>query len=91
MLESLEKKLGVLHQILDLEKEQLEIALQENPDLEKYDESVDRKTKFMEELDRLDEGFTSTYELVKDEVQSNPAKYREIVLKMQDTIREAVD
>lgn len=91
MLESLEKKLGVLNQILSLEKEQLEIALQENVDMERYDETVDRKGELVDELNRLDEGFTNTYELVKDEVQSHPDKYREIVLKMQDAIREAVD
>ena len=51
---------------------------------------MDEKGELIDELNRLDDGFTSTYELVREEVQGNPDKYREKVQKMQDLVREAV-
>ncbi len=78
MIESLEKKIDVLDQVLAL-------------DMEKYDKSMDEKGALIDELDRLDDGFTSTYERVRDEVQANPKAYAEKVQRMQDLIRMAVD
>ena len=59
-------------------------------DAEAYDVIMDEKGELIDELNRLDDGFTSTYELVREEVQGNPDKYREKVQKMQDLVREAV-
>ncbi len=59
--------------------------------MEKYDKSIDEKGALIDELDRLDDGFTSTYERVRDEVQANPKAYAEKVQRMQDLIRMAVD
>lgn len=91
LIESLEKKLVVLDKIIELDKRQLEIATQHPFDMLAYDKSMDEKGVLIDEINRLDAGFTSTYEEIKDEVQANPAKYREKVLVLQDLIREAVD
>lgn len=37
---------------------------------------MDEKGELIETLERLDDGFTTTYELVKDTVQKNPEQYR---------------
>ena len=91
MIESLEKKIDVLDQVLALYKRQIAIALEQPFDMEKYDKSMDEKGALIDELDRLDDGFTSTYERVRDEVQANPKAYAEKVQRMQDLIRMAVD
>ncbi|MDE6914850.1 MAG: hypothetical protein K2P35_14340 [Lachnospiraceae bacterium] len=91
MIESLEKKIDVLDQVLALDKRQIAIALEQPFDMEKYDKSMDEKGALIDELDRLDDGFTSTYERVRDEVQANPKAYAEKVQRMQDLIRMAVD
>ena len=44
-----------------------------------------------DEIERLDEGFTSTYELVREAVQKEPDQYRDKVLYMQELVRRAVD
>ena len=59
--------------------------------MEAYDAVMDEKATLIEELNHLDEGFTSTYELVREEVQKEPEKYRQKVLRMQELVREAVD
>lgn len=91
MLESLEKKLEVLDKVYDINKRQLEVSTKKPFDVEAYDAIMDEKSGLIEELNRLDDGFTSTYELVREEVQKNPEQYKEKVLHMQDLVREAVD
>ncbi len=91
MLESLEKKLEVLDEVYEINKRQLEASTKKPFDVEAYDAIMDEKGRLIDELNRLDDGFTSTYELVREEVQKNPEQYKEKVLHMQDLVREAVD
>ena len=84
LIESLEKKIIVLDQIIELDKQQAEISAHQPMDMEAYDEVV-------EEINKLDDGFSSTYELIGDEVKNHPQQYREQVQKLQELIRDAVD
>ena len=91
LIESLEKKIIVLDQIIDMDKRQAEISAHQPMDMEAYDEVVEEKDKLVDEINRLDDGFSSTYELIGDEVKNHPQQYREQVLKLQELIRAAVD
>ena len=91
MIESLEKKLAVLDRVAELNTRQLEASSAQPFDTEKYDEIMEEKGRLIDEINALDEGFTSTYDLVKDEVNANPALYRDMVLKLQELVRKAVD
>ena len=91
LIESLEKKIIVLDQIIDMDKRQAEISAHQPMDMEAYDEVVEGKDKLGDEINRLDDGFSSTYELIGDEVKNHPQQYREQVLKLQELIRAAVD
>lgn len=91
MIESLEKKVGALDRIIELEKKQLELAVREPIDLKAYDVSMDEKGRLIDELGRLDDGFTATYERVKDEIQADPEQYKEQVHVMQELIRAVVE
>ena len=91
MAESLEKKLEVLDHIYEVNRRQFEISSVKPFDVEAYDAVVDEKSNLIDELNRLDDGFTSTYELVRAEVQKEPEKYRQQVMKMQELVRAAVD
>ena len=91
MIESLEKKNRVLEQVMELDKRQLEISLEQPFDMEAYDATMEEKGRLIEELEKLDVGFTNTYELVREEVQANPGQYRDKVLEMQELIRTAID
>ena len=91
MIESLEKKIVVLDQIMEMNARQAEISAHQPMDMEAYDKTMDEKGKLIDEINKLDDGFTSTYELVKDEVQKNPESYRTKVLEMQELIRVAVE
>ena len=79
LIESLEKKIIVLDQIIELDKKQAEISAHQPKD------------KLVDEINKLDDGFSSTYELIGDEVKNHPQQYREQVQKLQELIRAAVD
>lgn len=91
MIESLEKKIVVLDQIMELNTIQAEISAHQPMDMQAYDKTMDEKGELIDEINKLDDGFTSTYELVKEEVQKNPGQYRSKVLEMQELIRVAVE
>jgi hypothetical protein len=91
MLESLEKKIDVLSQIIDIDDRQLKYALEQPMNVEGFDTAMDEKDVKIEELNKIDEGFTSTYELVKDEVQNHPELYKEKIHKMQELIKISVE
>lgn len=91
MVECLEKKNEVLDKVSELDKRQLEIALAHPMDMAAFDETMEEKGVLLDELGKLDEGFTSTYDIIRDEVQANPEKYRDMVEKLQKLVREAVD
>ena len=91
LIESLEKKITVLDKVIELDRQQAEISAHQPMDMEAYDKTVDEKGELIDEINRLDEGFSSTFELIGDEVKNNPDKYREKVQTLQNLIREAVD
>lgn len=91
LIESLEKKNEVLDKISVLNKEQAEISAHQPMDMETYDKTMDEKGELIDEINRLDDGFTSTYERIKDEVQKQPDKYRSQVQVLQELIRTAVE
>jgi hypothetical protein len=91
MIESLEKKLEVLDEITEINKRQYDCSVAQPFDMEKYDNIMEEKGKLIDKLDRLDEGFTSTYDIVRDEVQNNPSQYRESILRMQELVKQAID
>lgn len=91
MIESLEKKIAVLDKISEINKRQYEVSSEQPFDLQKYDKIMNEKGKLIEEINSLDEGFTSTYDLVREEVTSDPSKYRDKIMLLQDMVRKAVD
>jgi hypothetical protein len=91
MIESLEKKLDVLDRIYEINKRQFECSAVQPFDMAQYNKIMEEKGQLIDEINRLDEGFTSTYEIVRDEVMANPELYKDKVLRMQELVRQAVD
>lgn len=91
LIESLEKKNEVLDKVITLNQVQAEISSHQPMDMEAYDKTMDEKGELIDEINRLDDGFSSTYEIIKDKVQSEPDKYRKQVLVLQELIRSAVE
>lgn len=91
LIESLEKKQEVLGRISSLNEEQAEILFQEEVDKEAFDKSMDEKQQLIDKLNKLDEGFEKTYDLVKDEVQKNKEPYIAQLKRLQELVGIVVE
>ena len=91
LIESQEKKLELLDEALNLDREQLELIHSESPDMERLDENLERKGKLVEELDKLDDGFESVYAKVRDELIENKEAHRDEIKRLQDLISQITE
>ena len=87
MLQSLQKKLKVLDNIIQINKRQKEEL--ENPSLDPddFDKTVEEKSELIEQLELLDNGFEKLYEKVREELQANKEEYKDEIFQMQNDIR----
>lgn len=91
MLQSLEKKIEVLERIIKLNQKQRSGL--ENPDLttEEFDETVEAKSKAIEQLEQLDTGFEKLFENMKQELNGNKEIYGKQIRTMQEYIKIITD
>ena len=91
LIESLEKKSKVLDQIMETDERQSQIAAHQPFDMEAFDATMDEKSILIEELNKLDDGFTQTFSMIQKELQRDKTTYQEQIRILQDLIRETVD
>lgn len=91
ILESLEKKLALLDEIIRLNAEQKEIFQAAELDLESLEQNMQEKSDCVEELTRLDDGFVSVYERVREQLPQDRDVYKAQISAMQDCIRRITD
>ncbi len=90
--ESLVKKIDIMKKIEDENARQKEILSDvENVDFEAFDKTLDVKGEYIDELDRLDDGFQSLFDRVKKEVGDNKEAYADQIKRMQELIHEITD
>lgn len=94
MMESLNKKEAILEQLIHKSEKQKEIvslndAINVNWDL--FDELVEQKGTLVEELMKLDEGFQTLFDRIKDELTDNKENYKNEIAIMQNKIRHITE
>lgn len=89
--ESLEKKREILHRLLQWNQKQ-EVLLQEDDlDAKAFDQTMRSKAELIDELLRLDEGFETTYERVKVDLEEQKVHYKEEIALLQEQITTIMD
>lgn len=88
LVHSLEKKNSILDQIIDQIALQETLLKQEELDMDKLDDMLEQQGKLVEELDKLDRGFESVYDRVRETLISNKEGYRVQIGQMQRMIEE---
>lgn len=91
LLRSLEKKNELLDQMISLNSVQEGILKQEEFDMDAFDAAIDRQSACVEELDKLDQGFETVYDRVRDELMRNREQYRAEIARMQEQIQQITD
>lgn len=88
LLESLERKLRIMNNIMSLTKDQEEILTSEKPDADALDSIFDMKGMYISQMQEIDAGFQSVYDKVAEEVKKNRYQHRQKIEKMQQLIKE---
>lgn len=92
MLEdSLVKKVDLLRVLQGLNQEQRDILEDYETTPEKLDENIDKKSDIIDRLDKMDEGFQSIYDKVKDDLLANKEAYASEIKHMQELITQITD
>ena len=91
LIESLQKKIRILDEIILADQEQREGLEDPNLDPDDFDKIVEKKSKYIEQLEQLDSGFEELFARVRDELNENREKYKEQIHTMQDLIRKITD
>ncbi len=89
--ESLIKKIEVMKKIEEENTRQKEILSSDDIDLSVFDKTVEVKGQYIEELDKLDDGFQSLFDRVKKDVDANRDAYADQIRRMQELIHEIMD
>ena len=91
LIESLEKKISVLDEIIIKNREQADLLKAEPFSFADFDRNTEEKSVLIFRLEKLDDGFESLYARVKEELDANRAQYADEIHRMQDMIREITD
>ena len=89
--ESLHKKMDVLNGIEEANRRQEQI-LKANPVSEEdFDASIEEKGAFIDELNKLDEGFETLYENLREQLLAGKEKYKEQIAAIQKLITQVTE
>lgn len=91
LADSLIKKKDILTKLTELNDEQENIINQSEFDEKVFNKNVDDKAELIEKLIKLDEGFNSVFERVKEQLNGNMAAYASQIKEMQGLIKEVTD
>lgn len=91
MNESLQKKNVLLDSIAATCEKQEQLLKQDELPFGEFDALMTEKDAQAAELTRLDEGFESLYEKVREQLQNGKEQHREQILSMQALIREITE
>lgn len=91
LIESLEKKVGILKEIHAKDEEQIALINCGEFSFDKFDITAEEKSVLIYKLERLDDGFEMTYKLVKEELDKNRTAHAIEIKRMQELITEITD
>ena len=89
--DSIANKVHILESLLELTKDQGELAKTGNTDVREFDEILDEKGRQIDMLNMLDDGFVGIYEKIKDELASHTEAYKEELLQIRELIDKAAN
>ncbi len=86
LAESLDQKARVLQGILQISKNQEDVLKKTEPDLDSFDQMVDKKDQLIDVLTHLDEGFEALYERISVSIKSKKNEYVTTIAELQKKI-----
>lgn len=91
MIDSLKKKKDILIKIVSLNEKQNEILSKEELNQNAFENNMHEKGECIDELEKLDEGFQSVFDRIKEELSSNKQLYFNEIETMKKLIKEVTE
>lgn len=91
LVQSLEKKSQVLDKIIEQGNLQETILKQDKFDMDAFEKSIDEQNRLIEDLDKLDRGFESLYDRIREELLAHKEKYTVEIKRMKELIQQITD
>jgi len=93
MIDTLQKKLAVLDDIIAKNAEQTEILREEKTDWDAFDRNADDKAVLIDQMNELDQGFDRVFSKVEALLNSRSGRevYQTQVRRMQELIRQITE
>lgn len=91
LVQNLEKKSQVLDKIIEQGNLQETILKQDKFDMDAFEKSIDEQNRLIEELDKLDRGFESLYDRIREELLAHKEKYTVEIKRMKELIQQITD
>jgi len=89
--ESLHKKMDVLGRIEEANRRQEQILKSTPVSEEDFDKSIEEKGAFIDELNKLDEGFETLYGNIKEQLSADREKYKVQIAAIQKLITRVTE
>lgn len=91
MMESLNKKVSILDELIELTELQKKLLHSAEFDDNAFNDSIDKKSFLIGELEKLDNGFQSLFDRISSEIEGKREIYRSEIKDMQDKITMIMD
>ncbi|MDD6810714.1 MAG: flagellar protein FliT [Lachnospiraceae bacterium] len=91
LIQSLEKKIQILDELIKQNGVQEHILKQDSFDMDAFDATIDAQAGLVEKLEKLDSGFETLYERLREEVLKHKEQYRHEIAKLQSMIQQITD
>lgn len=89
--QSLNQKKQMLDQMIEMTATQ-KASLDKDPvDWTGFDDLVEKKAEMIERLDRMDDGFESVYERIREELLRDKEQHKEFIVSIQKKIQAVSD
>lgn len=87
--ESLDKKIDILTQIEKLSREQADLI--NDGTFEEIDINMDSKTELIEQINRMDDGFSAMYDNIKTELEKNKSEFADEIAVLKKKITSVME
>ena len=89
--DSLIKKENILTDLINKSEKQAEIVKADQVDWDEFTRIVDEKGELIDEIMKLDDGFETLYARIKEGLEENKEKYKDIINEIKSLVRSVTE
>lgn len=91
LVKSLEKKSGILSELIELTQKQEQLIGNEQIEDEQFNSIINQKSELIKQVNELDNGFELLYQRIREELKTNPIDYKESIDRLKTLITDVTD